>query len=115
MARPVLGIAVEGQAREDEAGPRRQRGDDRLPLAVRQPQRVEQDERRAGPGLAVGDPGPVLVVVEPEPHADGSSHPFVRCWARWCTPGALSGYRVRVRQGARPGFWTSASDRLNSP
>ena len=44
--------------------------DERLPLAVREPGRVQQRERRARAGLPVGDPRAVVVVVEPQLHAE---------------------------------------------
>ena len=35
---------------------------------------MQQHERRAGPGLAIGNPGTVVVVIEPQSHQPGSSH-----------------------------------------
>ncbi len=55
--------AAAGRAGEDESASAR-RGHDRLPLAVREAQRVQKHKRRTGPGLSVGDPCAVLVVVE---------------------------------------------------
>ena len=47
--------------------------DDRLELAVAEHRGVQQHEPAAGARLAVGDPRPVTVVEEPQPHGDGSS------------------------------------------
>jgi hypothetical protein len=68
MAWAVLGVAVQGQVREHDAEAGRKRVHDRLPLAVRQPERVQEHERRPGPGLPVGYAGAVLVVIQPQPH-----------------------------------------------
>src|SRR5579871_5553974 len=72
MPGAVLGVAVERQVRQDDAEPRLQRVDDRLPLSVREPNRVKQGKRRPGTRLPVGNPGSVAMVVEPEPHQLGS-------------------------------------------
>ena len=75
MARPVLGVAVQRQIWEHDAKALSQRRHDRLELAVGEPQGVEQYEGGASSGLAIGDPGTVMVVIEAQPHLPGSSHP----------------------------------------
>ena len=68
MARAVLGVAVQRQVRQHEPEAVAELLDERLPLAVREPGGVQQGERRTGARLAVGDPRPVVVVVEAELH-----------------------------------------------
>jgi hypothetical protein len=68
MPRAVLGVSVQRQVGQHHPEAGGQRRHDRLPLAVREPERVEQHERRAGARLTVGDARAVVVVVEPQPH-----------------------------------------------
>src|SRR5215211_1824102 len=68
MRRAVLGVPVQRQVGQHQPEAVGQLLDQRLPLAVRQPGGVEQRERRPGARLAVGDPRPVVVVVEAELH-----------------------------------------------
>ena len=49
----------------------------RLPLAVGEPLRVQQRQRRPGPGLAVRDPRAVGMVVEPQLHGEQLTSPGV--------------------------------------
>ena len=71
VARAVLGVAVQRQVGQHDAVAVRELVDHRLPLPVRESHRVHQRERRAGPGLAVGDPAAVGVVVEAQLHGSG--------------------------------------------
>ena len=72
MLRAVLGVAVQRQVGQHDAIAVRERVHDRLELAVREPLRVQQRQRRPGPGLAVRDPRAVGVVIEPQLHSPDS-------------------------------------------
>ena len=61
-------VAVQRQVGQHDAVAVRELVDDRLELAVGEPLRVQQRERRPGPGLAVRDPRAVGVVVQPQLH-----------------------------------------------
>ena len=68
MAGAVLGVAVEGKVREHEPKAVGQLFHHGLELAVAEPGRVQQRDRRARAGLAVGDARAVGMVVEPQFH-----------------------------------------------
>ena len=61
---------MQRQVRNDHSHALGQRVDDRLPLAMGEPERVQQDDRRAGPGLAVRHARPVLMMVQSQLHAE---------------------------------------------
>jgi hypothetical protein len=69
VARAILGVAVQRQVGQHDAKATGQGRHDRLPLAMRETERVQQHERRAGSGLAIGHSGAVRVVIEPQSHA----------------------------------------------
>ena len=94
VARAVLGVAVQRQIGQHDPEALGQRLDDRLPLAVRQSERVQQHERRAGARLSVGDPGAVVVVIEPKSHDRRSSHSDSR-------RGNLAGHADRCKAADR--------------
>ena len=68
VARTVLGVAVQRQVRQHDAVAVRERLDHRLELAVGQPLRMQERERRPRPGLPIRDPRAVRVVVQPQLH-----------------------------------------------
>ena len=96
VAWAVLGVAVQRQIGQHHPEPRRQRRHDRLPLAVRQPQRVQQRQPGPGPGLAIRDPRPVVVVIEPQPHCKPSTE------RRCTTPSAIPLVQRGCANAARP-------------
>ncbi len=71
MARPVLGVAVQGQVGEHHAKAIGELLDGGLPLLVGKHRGVQQRERRPGAELAIGDARAVGMVVETQPHGRG--------------------------------------------